>query len=52
MVIVIVTEPLAEVANKDVDLRRLPGSPGKKRASVERTDQPPSKKSKAEVFDE
>ncbi|KAJ9595834.1 hypothetical protein L9F63_012989, partial [Diploptera punctata] len=41
-----------KIANKDIDLRQLPGSPGKKRASMERAEQPPTKKSKAEVFDE
>lgn len=38
-------------ADKDVDLRQLPSSP-KKRSSVDRSEPPPSKKSKAEVFDE
>ena len=52
MIIVMVAEPLVEAANKDVDLRQLPGSPSKKRSSMERADQPPTKKSKAEVFDE
>jgi hypothetical protein len=52
MIVVMVTEPLVDAANKDVDLRQLPGSPSKKRSSVERGDQPPTKKTKAEVFDE
>jgi hypothetical protein len=52
MIIVIIPEPLVEVANKDVDLRQLPGSSGKKRPSTERAEQPPLKKTKAEVFDE
>uniref|UniRef100_A0A1B6C345 CID domain-containing protein n=3 Tax=Clastoptera arizonana TaxID=38151 RepID=A0A1B6C345_9HEMI len=37
---------------KDIDLRRFPLSPTKKRPSIERSDAPPSKKSKAEVLDE
>jgi hypothetical protein len=52
MVVVMVPEPHVEAANKDVDLRQLPGSPSKKRASMERGEQPPMKKTKAEVFDE
>jgi hypothetical protein len=52
MRIVIIPEPLAEAANKDVDLRQLPGSPSKKRPCIERGEQPPLKKTKAEVFDE
>nr|CAD7591773.1 unnamed protein product [Timema genevievae] len=42
---------IVQVSSKDVDLRQLPGSPGKKRASMERAEQPPSKKTKAEIFD-
>jgi hypothetical protein len=52
MIIVIIPEPLVEAANKDVDLRQLPGSPAKKRPSMERGEQPLLKKTKAEVFDE
>jgi hypothetical protein len=52
MVVVMVPEPLVEAANKDVDLRQLSGSPSKKRSSLDRTEQPPTKKTKAEVFDE
>ncbi|XP_033608498.1 uncharacterized protein LOC111867245 isoform X3 [Cryptotermes secundus] len=47
-----VKEPLVEAANQDVDLRHLPGSPSRKRSSTERGEQPPPKKTKAEVFDE
>jgi hypothetical protein len=52
MVLVMVPEPLAEAANKDVDLRQLSGSPSKKRSSLDKTEQPPMKKTKAEVFHE
>jgi hypothetical protein len=52
MILVIVPEPLVEAANKDVDLRLLSGSPNKKRPSLETGEQPPLKKTKAEVFDE
>jgi hypothetical protein len=52
MGIVIIPEPLVEAANKDVDLRQLPGSPSRKRSSAERGEQPLPKKTKAEVFDE
>jgi hypothetical protein len=44
-----------DILGKDVDLRQLPTSPvslGKKRASsVEKTDHPSPKKSKAEMID-
>jgi hypothetical protein len=52
MFVVVIPEPLVEAANKDVDLRQLPGSSNKKRPSVERGEQPMPKKTKAEVFDE
>lgn len=52
MFLVMVPEPLVEAGNKDVDLRQLSGSNCKKRSSTDRSEQPPMKKTKAEVFDE
>ncbi|XP_071452534.1 uncharacterized protein Pcf11 isoform X2 [Hetaerina americana] len=42
-----------DVVNKDVDLRHISRSPphAKKRQSMEKSDHPPTKKSKAEMFD-
>ncbi|GLH15248.1 Uncharacterized protein GBIM_19614 [Gryllus bimaculatus] len=42
---------LVDATTKDVDLRQLSRSPTKKRPSMERSDQPPNKKSKAEMID-
>ncbi|XP_023720536.1 uncharacterized protein LOC111871566 [Cryptotermes secundus] len=47
-----VKKRLVEAANQDVDLCQLPGSPSRKRSSTEIGEQPPPKKTKAEVFDE
>ncbi|XP_063228408.1 serine/arginine repetitive matrix protein 2-like isoform X2 [Bacillus rossius redtenbacheri] len=43
--------PLIEATTKDVDLRQLPGTPSKKRPSLDGADQPQVKKSKAEILD-